>query len=111
MNHALRVALCHSATARAPLAGAEAAELGRLVREVRALIPEPPDLVTALAHPGGISGATDEYISAWNPAWDAYSLAWRSATAARRRYWRELAAVQLLMGHRWEQAEALGVEP
>ena len=31
--------------------------------------------------------------------------------AARRRYWRELAACQLLMGHPWPQAEALGVEP
>jgi hypothetical protein len=31
--------------------------------------------------------------------------------AARRRYWRELAAVQLLMGRRWPEAEALGVEP
>lgn len=30
---------------------------------------------------------------------------------ARRRYWREVAAVQLLMGYRWESAEALGAEP
>jgi hypothetical protein len=63
MNHDLRVALCHNITARAHLAGAEAAELER------------------------------------------------QADAARRRYWRDVAAVQLLMGHRWEQAEALGVEP
>ena len=56
-DHTLRIALCHSITARAHLAGAETGD------------------------------------------------------AARRRYWRELAAVQLLMGHRWEQAEALGVEP
>ncbi len=57
MNHTLRIALCHSITARAHLAGAEAGD------------------------------------------------------AARRRYWRELAAVQLLMGHPWPEAEALGVEP
>ena len=31
--------------------------------------------------------------------------------AARRRYWREVASAQLLMGHRWPEAEALGVEP
>ena len=111
IDHNLRVAICHSATRRAHLAGAEAAELGRLVREARALIPEPPDLATALAHPGGISGATDEFHSIWQPAWETYSLAWRGALAARRRYWRELAVVQLLMGRRWEQAEALGVEP
>ncbi len=30
--------------------------------------------------------------------------------AARRRYWREVASAQLLMGHRWESAERLGVE-
>jgi len=30
--------------------------------------------------------------------------------AARRRYWRELAACQLLMGHAWPGAEALGAE-
>ena len=34
-----------------------------------------------------------------------------ASAAARRRYWRDLAAVQALMGHRWEQAEALGEEP
>ena len=63
MNHDLKVALCHNITARAHLAGAEAAELQR------------------------------------------------QADAARRRYWREVAAVQLLMGRRWPEAEALGAEP
>jgi hypothetical protein len=111
MNHDLRLALCRSITARAHLAGAEAAELGRLVREARALIPEPPDLTDAFAHPGGIEGATKEFQAVWLPAWDAYKLAWRCAAAARRRYWREVAAAQALVGHRWEAAERLGVEP
>jgi hypothetical protein len=62
IDHSLRTALRHSATHRAHLAGAEAAELER------------------------------------------------QAADARRRYWRELAAVQLLMGHPWPEAEALGVE-
>lgn len=110
MNSDLQLALCRSITARAHLYGAEAAELERLVREARALIPEPPDLITALAHPGGISGATDEYLSIWDPAWEAYSLAWRAAVGARRRYWREVASVQRLMGQPWPEAEALGVE-
>ena len=57
MNHDLRVALCHSITARALLYGAE----------------QTPE--------------------------------------ARRRYWREVASAQLLLGHRWPEAEALGVEP
>lgn len=111
IDHTLRVALCHSITRRAHLAGAEAAELGRMVREARALIPEPPDLTTALAHPGGISGATDEYLSIWDPAWEAYSLAWRAAVGARRRYWREVSAAARLSGMPWPEAEALGVEP
>jgi hypothetical protein len=63
MDRTLRTTICHSATRRAHLAGAEAAELER------------------------------------------------QAADARRRYWRELAAVQLLMGHPWPEAEALGVEP
>ena len=54
IDHSLRVALCHSITARALLYGAE----------------QTPE--------------------------------------ARRRYWREVSAVQLLMGHRWPEAEALG---
>ena len=57
MQHELRVAICHSITRRAHLAGAE------------------------------------------------------EGIAARRRYWRDLAAVQTLMGQRWEAAEDLGVEP
>ena len=62
MNVDLRVAICRNMTAKAHLAGAEAAQLKR------------------------------------------------QAAAARRRYWRELAAVQLLMGDSWPEAEALGVE-
>ena len=31
-----------------------------------------------------------------------------AAAAARRRYWREVAAVALLSGHRWPEAERLG---
>jgi hypothetical protein len=41
----------------------------------------------------------------------AHLLGAEAGDAARRRYWREVAAVQLLMGHRWPEAEALGVEP
>lgn len=67
IDHSLRVALCHSATARAHLAGAEALYLNE-------------------------AGHCDE------------------AQSARRRYWREVSAVQLLMGRRWPEAEALGVE-
>ena len=111
MNVDLRVAICRNITARAHLAGAEAAQLERLAREAKALIPEPPDLTDAFAHPGGIKGATDEFQAVWLPAWDAYKLAWRAGIAARRRYWREVAAVQALMGHPWPGAEALGVEP
>ncbi len=57
IDHSLRVAICHSITARALAYGAE----------------QTPE--------------------------------------ARRRYWREQAACELLMGHRWPEAEALGVEP
>lgn len=63
IDHNLKVALCHSITTRAHLAGAEAAELQR------------------------------------------------QADAARRRYWREVEAAQLLMGHAWPEAAALGAEP
>ena len=84
IDHNLRVAICHSATRRAHLAGAEAAELEARVCDW--WFDEPG--CNAIK-----AGLTD------------------LMHAARRRYWRELAAVQLLMGHRWEQAEALGVEP
>ena len=107
----LRASLAKSATARALLAGAEAAELMRLTKEVRDLIPEPPDLATALAHPGGVKAATDEFLDAWKPAWEAYSLGWCGAIAARRRYWRELHHAALLSGWNWPEAEALGREP
>ena len=92
MNHDLKVALCHSATARAHLAGAEAAELEGRASE----LDTEADCKSPL-------GATLNRIGADN--------ARELAAAARRRYWREVGAVQLLMGHRWPEAEALGVEP
>jgi hypothetical protein len=87
----MKVALCHSAAARAHLAGAEAAELEH---EADALAGDPP---------ARFDDATASQRIAFGLACAAQS--------ARRRYWRELAACQLLMGHRWESAEALGVEP
>jgi len=84
MTSDLRVALCRSITARAQLAGAEAAELEAQAANPPEDHPDPEPFVQHLQE---------------------------RVAAARRRYWRELAAVQLLMGHRWEQAEALGVEP
>jgi len=82
MNHDLRVAICHSITARAHLAGAEAAEL----KEAHAIAYD--------------CGEADPSCSLLH-----------LAAAARRRYWREVAAVQRLIGHPWPGAEALGVEP
>ena len=81
MNHELRVALCRSITARAHLAGAEAAEL-----EAQAMAPD----VTAM---------------------ESMLPLVRGYAAARRRYWREQAACELLHGRRWPEAEALGAEP
>lgn len=81
MNHDLRVAVCRSITARAHMAGAEAAEM-----EEQAMAPDVTTMESML------------------PLVRGYA-------AARRRYWREVAAVQLLMGHPWPEAEALGVEP
>ncbi len=92
MNHALRVALCHSATARAHLAGAEAAELDARAGTIE-------DAATGANE----IGAMIYCLGA--------ALVREQARAARRRYWRELAAVQLLMGHPWPEAETLGVEP
>ena len=109
-DHSLRVALCHSITARAHLAGAEAAELARLAKEVKDLIPAPLDLAAAWNHPGGVNVATDEFLDRWKPAWEAYALGWRGAMAARRRYWREVSAAARLSGMAWPEAEALGVE-
>jgi hypothetical protein len=82
MNHDLRLALCRSITARAHLAGAEAAELE--------------------AQAGAMSRAGTHFLA---------SVISRRAQLARRRYWREQAACELLMGHKWPAAEALGVEP
>jgi hypothetical protein len=91
MDHELRVALCHNITARAHLAGAEAAELERQADE---LAGDPPAM---------FDDATASQRIAFGLACAAQS--------ARRRYWRDLAAVQALMGHPWPEAEALGVEP
>ncbi len=83
IDHSLRVALCHSITARAHLAGADAAEL-----EAQALSLQP------------VSDA----------AWHQHGQLVARSLSARRRYWREVSSCQLLMGHRWPEAEALGVE-
>jgi hypothetical protein len=91
IDHTLRVALCHSATARAHLAGAEAAELER---QADALAGDPP---------AKFDDATASQRIAFGLACAAQS--------ARRRYWREVASAQLLLGYRWPEAEALGVEP
>ncbi len=78
MNHELRVSLCHSITARALLAGAEAAEM-----EAQAMAPDVSTMESML------------------PLVRGY-------TAARRRYWREQAACEILHGRRWPEAEVLG---
>jgi hypothetical protein len=88
MNHDLRVALCHSITARAHLAGDEAAEL-------------------EAQHLEYVTGATSDAPACLDRA----AIMRSAAAAAHRRYWREVSAAQLLMGHRWPEAEALGVEP
>ena len=84
IDHSLRVALCRNITARAHLAGAEAAELEARVCDW--WFDEPG--CNAIK-----AGLTD------------------LMHAASRRYWRELAACRLLEGHPWPEAEALGVEP
>ena len=84
MNHDLRVALCRSITARAHLAGAESTAL---MDQARGLCDH------ACRNVGQIVRLL------------------RAAGAARHRYWREVASAQLLMGHRWPEAEALGREP
>jgi hypothetical protein len=91
MNHSLRVALCRSITARAHLAGAEAAELEA---QADALAGDPP---------ARFDDATASQRIAFGLACAAQS--------ARRRYWREQEACELLHGRRWPEAEALGVEP
>ena len=74
----LRLAICRNITARAHLAGAEAAEM-----EAQAMAPDVTTMESML------------------PLVRGY-------TTARRRYWRDLAAVALLSGHRWPEAERLG---
>jgi hypothetical protein len=91
MNHSLRVALCHSITARAHLAGADAAELEAEAYKVAGSYPSMHD------------------VAMWRQR-IASRLAGRAA-AARRRYWREQEACELLHGRRWPEAEALGVGP
>ena len=96
MNHDLQVNLCRCATARAHLAGAEAAELQKRIADVI-------DTAEAVAEHSG------------NAVWPTstrrvlYGLDLRLAAACRR-YWREIAAKQQLLGHPWEKAEALGRE-
>jgi hypothetical protein len=91
IDHSLRVALCRSITARAHLAGAEAAELEARFRELDA----------QGQHEGGIDGVFYR-VRAFECA-DA-------AAATRRRYWREVSAAARLSGMPWPEAEALGAE-
>lgn len=84
MSTELRVSLAKSATARAHLAGAEAAEL----------------VEKAYEHTNG------RFVPM-----DLFGEALEKARAARRRYWRDVAAVQRLIGQPWPEAEALGTEP
>jgi len=90
IDHTLRIALCRSITARAHLAGAEAAELEA---QADALAGDPP---------ARFDDATASQRIAFGLACAAQSV--------RRRYWREVASAQLLMGHPWPEAEALGAE-
>ena len=83
MNHTLRVALCRSITARAHLAGAEAAELERQAMSLQPV---------------------------FDGAWHQHGQLVARSLSARRRYWREQEACELLHGRRWPEAEALGVE-
>ena len=41
----------------------------------------------------------------------ALDLGAKATPAARRRYWRCLAAIALIEGRRWSEAERLGAEP
>ena len=98
MNHELRVTLCRSITARAHLAGAEAADLMAQADEcskeaMELLDDEPAPFTASIANERAAIGLRLQ------------------AAAARRRYWRELESAQLLLGHRWPEAEALGREP
>jgi hypothetical protein len=79
MNTDLRLAIAQCATRRAHLAGAEAAEL---------------ETAHAIAYEHGEAEPSCSLLD--------------QAAAARRRYWREVAAVALLSGHRWPEAERLG---
>jgi hypothetical protein len=95
MNHTLRVALCRSITARAHLAGAEAAEL-----EAQA------DSIFRTAEV-----AESECDNPWTDrVYISMGGLLLQANAARRRYWREVSAVARLSGRPWPEAEALGVE-
>lgn len=100
MTSELHIAQARLATQRAHLAGAEAAELEALVARWeksarRRALTDPPV--------GRKGDFADLLIAA--------SKARAEADAARRRYWREIASASLLIGHRWESAERLGVEP
>ena len=92
-DHPLRAALCHSITARAHLAGAEAAKLEAQAKQFGREAHKQETIERAVLHDLAAACLTE------------------LAADARRRYWREVSAVQLLMGRRWPEAEALGVEP
>lgn len=81
-----RVHLAQQATARAHLAGAEAAAVTAKMRTFGTAS------VQLMAMP--------EYVATL-----------RARDAARRRYWRECAAAAALVGMTWPEAEALGKEP
>jgi hypothetical protein len=87
LDHTLRVAICHSITRRAHLAGAEAAEL-------------------EAQHLEYVTGATSDAPACLGRA----AIMRSAAAAARRRYWREVSAAARLSGRPWPEAEALGVE-
>ena len=81
-----RVHLAQQATARAHLAGAEAAALTAHMRTFGTAS------VQLMAVP--------EYVTTL-----------RARDAARRLYWREIAGAAALVGMTWPDAEALGEEP
>lgn len=87
MTSDLHVTLAKQATARAHLAGAEAADL-----EAR---------FQAAIDKAFVTQAWPEYEA-------SHGVLLRGMRAARRRYWRELHAAALLTGHRWASAERLG---
>ena len=92
IDHSLRVALCHSATARAHLVGAEAAELDARAKSLQDEADNDASPIGAVLYRMAAACRLD------------------LADAARRRYWRELEACELLKGRQWPEAETLGAE-